>query len=88
MICKLVIYDRRQNLPDSASGEKCLIALELVSMPSHVQQRLSFEATREFQEIFHDEFGEWLSDDEAQRKGVELLNLFAILTQSDGNRAK
>jgi hypothetical protein len=57
-------------------------------MPNPVQRCLSFEATREFQEIFHDEFREWLSDDEAQQRGVELLNFFAILTQSDGSRAK
>ena len=51
-------------------------------------RRLSLEATRSFQKIYQDEFGESLSDDEAQHRGVQLLNFFAILTKPDGDHAK
>lgn len=89
MIVILVISDRGYNLPNTASGKKCLTTLNLASMPiSSVPCRLSSEATRAFQEIYHEEFGEQLSDDEAQVRGAQLLKFFAILTQSDGNRAK
>ena len=52
------------------------------------QRRLSLEATRSFREIYQDEFGESLSDDEAQHKGVQLLSFFDILTKLDGDHAK
>jgi hypothetical protein len=57
-------------------------------MPNPAQRRLSIEATRSFQEIYQDEFGECLSDGEAQHRGVQLLNFFAILTRPDGSHAK
>lgn len=68
-----------------ASDEENRFALELVYMqiPS-APRRLSVEATREFQKIYKDEFGELISDSDAQQRGVELLKLFAILNQSHG----
>ena len=77
-----------QNLPDLASGKGSLIALGLVSMPNLAPRRLSLEATRSFQTLYQEEFGELLSDDDAQHKGILLLNLFAILTRPDSNPAK
>lgn len=72
-----------------ASGGKCAIALELVSMPiSLAPRRLSIEATHEYQEIYQQEFGELLSDHEAQNKGLELLNFFAILREPDDDCTK
>jgi hypothetical protein len=56
-------------------------------MPNPAPRRLSLEATRSFQEIYQEEFGESLSDPEAQHKGVQLLNFFAILNRSDGDGA-
>ena len=71
-----------------ANGDECLFRLDLASMPNSAPRRLSLEATYQFQEIYQEEFGESFSDDDAQRKGVQLLNLFAILAKSDGDRAK
>lgn len=75
-------------MPDSASGEELLYALELVYMPNQAPRRLSLESTRSFQEIYLEEFGESLSDDEAQHKGVQLLNFFAILNRPDNDHTK
>ena len=75
-------------MPNPASGEEWRFALQLASMPNPVQRRLSIEATREFQDIYQDEFGELLSDDEAQHRGLQLLNFLAILTRPNGDRAK
>ena len=76
------------NLPNLASGEKCVFALELAHMQINAPRRLSIEATRAFQEIYQEEFGESLSDDEAQHRGLEVLRFFDILNQSDGDRTK
>jgi hypothetical protein len=57
-------------------------------MPISTPRRLSLEATRSFQKIYHDEFGVLLSDDDAQLRGWQLLRFFALLTQPDDNSAK
>ena len=57
-------------------------------MPNSAQRRLSIEATREFREIYEDEFSESLTDDEAQHRGLQLLNFFVILNRPDGDHAK
>ena len=54
-------------------------------MPTSAERQLSFEATRQFQEIWQDEFGQFLSDDEAQQKGIELLRFFDLLARPDGD---
>ena len=42
-------------------------------------QQLSREATDEFRDIYQKEFGENLSDDEAQEVAIRLLRLFDTL---------
>ena len=42
---------------------------------------LNQEAIQEFQNIYEQEFGEKLSDDEARLMGSELLDLYLILSQ-------
>jgi hypothetical protein len=56
-------------------------------MPNPAPRRLSIDATREFQELYQEEFGELLSDDEAQHRGLQLLRFFDILNQPDGTSA-
>ena len=41
--------------------------------------RLSKEAIKEFKEIYYKEFGERISDKEAQEMGANLLSLFKII---------
>lgn len=41
--------------------------------------RLSKEAIEEFKEIYYQEFGERISDEEAQELGASLLSLFKII---------
>lgn len=41
--------------------------------------RLSKEAIKEFKEIYHKEFGEVISDEEAQEMGGGLLSLFKVI---------
>ena len=41
--------------------------------------RLSKEAIKEFKEIYYKEFGERISDKEAQEMGASLLSLFKII---------
>ncbi len=43
--------------------------------------RLSSEAIREFKEIYEQEFGERLSDFQAEQAGLRLLRLCRILAQ-------
>jgi len=40
---------------------------------------LSKEAIKEFKEIYYKEFGERISDEEAQEMGASLLSLFKII---------
>lgn len=49
---------------------------------------LSAETVRSFQEIYADEFGESLSEDEARLMCWQLLRFFAILDQPTGTSAK
>ena len=42
-------------------------------------QQLSRKAIDEFKAIYEEEFGEMLTDDEAQEMGVRLLQFFALL---------
>ena len=65
-----------------------MIALDWVYMPNQASRRLSLEATRSFQEICQEEFGDLLSDDEAQHRGLQMLNFFDILNRPDGDHAK
>ena len=44
-------------------------------------QQLSREATEEFKVIYHEEFGEVLSDDEVQEIAMRLLRFFGILNK-------
>ena len=48
-------------------------------------QQLSREAIEEFRDIYQEEFGERLSDDEVQEIAIRLLRFFGILNrpQSD-----
>ena len=41
--------------------------------------RLSEKAIKEFKKIYYDEFGETISDKEAQEMGTNLLYLFRII---------
>ena len=41
--------------------------------------RLSKNAIKEFKKIYLKEFGQTLSDEEAQEKGLNLLSLFKII---------
>jgi hypothetical protein len=41
--------------------------------------RLDADAIKEFKAIWKEEFGEELSDDEAQEHGLRVLRLFALL---------
>ena len=56
-------------------------------MPNLAPRRLSIDATREFQELYQEQFGELLSDHEAQHTGAQLLRFFAILNQPDSTSA-
>ena len=56
-------------------------------MPNSAPRRLSIDATREYQELYQEEFGELLSDDEAQQRGLQLLRFFDILSQPDSTSA-
>lgn len=49
-------------------------------------QQLSREAIEEFRNIYEEEFGKRLSDDEVQHIALRLLRFFGILT--DGNRSQ
>jgi len=42
-------------------------------------QRLSHDAVAEFKMIYQEEFGDNISDDEAQEMGLRLLTLLGIL---------
>jgi len=57
-------------------------------MPNQAPNRLSLEAISSFQELYEEEFGELLSDNDAQLMGIQLLRLFAILNRPDGDPAK
>jgi len=88
MIVGLVIFGRGQNLPNLSCGTGWSFAIDLISMPSTTPRSLSLEATQSFQEIFQEEFGEVLSDDEAQHRGVQLLRFFDMVARPDSDNAK
>lgn len=46
-------------------------------------QPLSRQAIEEFKAIYEKEFGELLSDDEAQEMGLRVLCLFAMLAEPE-----
>jgi hypothetical protein len=46
------------------------------------EQQLSAEAIGDFLAIYHEEFGENISDDEAQEIAMRLLRFFGILVRS------
>lgn len=51
--------------------------------------RLSKEAIKEFKDIYYDEFGERISDEDAQEMGESLLSLFKVIYRpipNDGNQ--
>lgn len=50
--------------------------------------RLSKEAIEEFQEIYAEEFGETISDEEAQEIGENLISLFRIIYRPIPNTDK
>lgn len=43
------------------------------------KMRLSKEAIKEFKEIYYEEFGDRLSDEEAQEMGGSLISLFRVI---------
>lgn len=45
--------------------------------------QLSDQQISEFQELYRDEYGEELSQEEAREKGAYLVNLFEVLLQTD-----
>ena len=47
-------------------------------------QRLSREAIEEFKDIYQEEFGEALSDDEVHEIAMRLPRFFGVLNQDDG----
>ncbi len=47
-----------------------------------IPQQLSRQAIQEFKANYEEEFGDRLSDDEAQEMGIRLLGLFDILLRS------
>ena len=49
-------------------------------------QQLSRQAIDEFKAIYRDEFGQELSDDEAQEIATRLLRFFGILVKPDDAR--
>jgi hypothetical protein len=46
-------------------------------------RKLSSEALREFKEIYLEEFGETLTDDEAEAIAVRVIKFFHILAQGN-----
>jgi len=52
----------------------------MVQNPPH---KLSSEAIREFKEIYFEEFGETLTDDEAEAIAVRVIRFFGILAQGN-----
>jgi hypothetical protein len=46
-------------------------------------RKLSLEALREFKEIYLEEFGETLTDDEAEAIAVRVIRFFRILAQGN-----
>jgi hypothetical protein len=48
-------------------------------------QQISRQAIEEFKAIYLEEFGQTITDDDAQEMGVRLLQLFAILAQPPEN---
>ncbi len=50
-----------------------------------METQLSRQAIEEFKAIYEEEFGEPLSDDEAQEMGLRVLRLFALLTEPVGS---
>jgi hypothetical protein len=46
-------------------------------------RQLSGQAAKEFKAIYREQFGQDLSDDQAQEMGLRLLNLFKILLLPD-----
>jgi hypothetical protein len=50
-------------------------------------RKLSPEALREFKEIYLEEFGETLTDDEAEAIAVRVIKFFRILAQGDDQGA-
>ncbi len=49
-----------------------------------METQLSRQAIEEFKAIYEKEFGEPLTDDEAQEMGLRVLRLFALLAEPDG----
>jgi hypothetical protein len=46
-------------------------------------QQLSAEAIREFKAVYREEFGESISDEDAQEIAMRLLRFFGILAKSN-----
>ena len=52
-------------------------------MVQNPPRKLSPEALREFKEIYLEEFGETLTDDEAEAIAVRVIRFFRILAQGN-----
>jgi hypothetical protein len=52
-------------------------------MVQNQPRKLSPDALREFKEIYLEEFGETLTDDEAEAIAVRVIKFFRILAQGD-----
>jgi hypothetical protein len=52
-------------------------------MVQNPPRQLSPEALREFKEIYLEEFGETLTDDEAEAIAMRVIRFFRILAQGD-----
>jgi hypothetical protein len=73
-------------LPIKASYTACLIRGMPVRVAIMKASQLSRQAIEHFKNIYLDEFGENISDEQAQEMGLGLLNLLKILLQHDGAR--
>jgi hypothetical protein len=65
-------------------SKPCILLATKHKNMAHIPPRqLSPEALREFKEIYLEEFGETLTDDEAEAIAVRVIRFFGILAQGD-----
>jgi hypothetical protein len=60
-----------------------IIGIKHKNMVQNPPRKLSPEAMREFKELYLEEFGETLTDDEAEAIAVRVIKFFHILAQGD-----
>ena len=79
ILCWICQYDHLPNLASLPSFLRKQQAGKVAGMKTPNQ--LSREAIDEFKAIYHEEFGEILSDDEVQEIAMRLLRFFGVLSK-------